>query len=247
MEIPHSVKRFFSENGSNILTTLGCVGVVGVAIVSGKNSLEADKVLRAKKYETDRELTPKEKTKLVVPIYIPTILISSATIMCLVASNRISAGRTAAYAGALALAQEAARTYREKVEETVGPKKAKEIDDKVADEQIKKIDGKNPTVFGTGPYICYDSLTDRKFASDMNKIEAAQNRKNKKILSEGWCSLNEFYDEIGLAPAQIGEELGWDYDTMIDITFSSRLDEDGNPNIVMNFRNPPFPDTLRKY
>lgn len=247
MEIPHSVKKFISENGSNILTGLGCAGVIGVAIVSGKNSLEADKALRAKKYESDHELTPKEKTKVVAPIYIPTILISSATIMCLVASNRVSAGRTAAYAGALALAQEAARTYREKVEETVGPKKAKEIDDKVADEQIKRIDAKTPTVFGTGPYICYDSLTDRKFMSDMNKIEAAQNRKNKKILSEGWCSLNEFYEEIGLPAAQIGEELGWDYDTLIDVSFSSRLDEDGNPNIVMSFRNPPFPDTLRKY
>ncbi len=247
MEIPHSVKKFISENGSNILTTLGCVGVVGVAIVSGKNSLEADRVLRAKKYESDHDLTPKEKTKIVVPIYIPTILISSATIMCLVASNRVSAGRTAAYAGALALAQEAARTYREKVEETVGPKKAKEIDDKVADEQIKRIDSKNPTIFGSGPYICYDTLTDRKFSSDINTIEAAQNHKNKKILSEGWCSLNEFYEEIGLPPAQIGEELGWDYDSLIDITFSSRLDEDGKPNIVMNFRTPPFADTLRKY
>lgn len=247
MEIPHSIKKFLAENGSNILTGIGCIGVVGVAIVSSQNALEADKVLRAKKFESDQDLTKREKAKVMVSAYIPTILISGATIACLVASNRISSGRTAAYAGALALAQETARTYREKVKETVGEEKAKEIDDKVADAKIDKINSKQPVVYGHGTYMCYDTLTDRKFLSDINKIEAAQNHKNKKILSEGWCSLNEFYEEIGLDPAKIGEELGWDYDTLIDISFSTRLDDEGVPNIVMNFRNPPFPDTFRKY
>ena len=54
--------------------------------------------------------------------------------------------------------------------------------------------------------------------------------------SEMYIGLNEFYDEIGLAPTQLGEDLGWNVDGgEIQVTFSTQLADDGAPCLVLNY------------
>ena len=57
------------------------------------------------------------------------------------------------------------------------------------------------------------------------------------MLSENYVSLNDFYDELGIGPTKLGDDLGWDIykDGLIDIAFSSRLAEDGTPCLVMDY------------
>ena len=87
-----------------------------------------------------------------------------------------------------------------------------------------------------GNTLCYDSISGRYFKSDIEKIKKAENELNKKMLNEMYLSLNEFYDELGLRPTSLGNELGWNIDDgLIDIHFSSQLSEDDQPCLVLDY------------
>jgi hypothetical protein len=51
-----------------------------------------------------------------------------------------------------------------------------------------------------------------------------------------YIGLNDFYDEIGLGPTRLGEDLGWNMDNgEIRVTFSTQLADDGTPCLVLNY------------
>ena len=51
----------------------------------------------------------------------------------------------------------------------------------------------------------------------------------------GYVSLNDFYDEIGLDHTSVGDDLGWNTDKLIDINFSSQLNDNGEPSVVLDY------------
>ena len=57
-----------------------------------------------------------------------------------------------------------------------------------------------------------------------------------------WVSLNEVYWAIGLPMVRFGEEVGWNLDNMVDFVFSSQLDDDGNPCLVLDYQVGPKHD-----
>ena len=60
------------------------------------------------------------------------------------------------------------------------------------------------------------------------------------MLLDGYVSLNEFYEEIGIARTSTGDRLGWNTDSdLIDLNFSSQLTEDGKPCLVIDFKVEP--------
>ena len=55
-----------------------------------------------------------------------------------------------------------------------------------------------------------------------------------------YCSLNDFYDEIGLSHTDMGDELGWSIeDGLLDIDFGSQITDDGEPCIVLHYNISP--------
>ena len=68
-------------------------------------------------------------------------------------------------------------------------------------------------------------------------IKRAENELNKQMLHDisGYVSLNEFYDELGLDHTSIGDDLGWNTDQLIDIAFSSQLNDNGEPSVVLDY------------
>ena len=97
--------------------------------------------------------------------------------------------------------------------------------------------------------LCYDQLMDRYFHSDPESIRKAVNDLNYELINGPgmWVGLNEFYEKLGLDPAQIGEELGWTIDNRIDVSFSSMLSNNNIPCLVMRFSTSPVADTTRRY
>lgn len=64
---------------------------------------------------------------------------------------------------------------------------------------------------------------------------------NRIMLSDGYVSLNDFYDAIGLNPIKIGDDLGWNANrALIDLNPSAQLAEDGTPCMVINFQVAPI-------
>lgn len=232
----------------DILTATACIGVGATAVMCGKNTLAAHDILKAYD-EENPDATTKDRVLKAAPAYIPTIILATATIACIIGARTTSAKQTAALASAYTIATEAAARYRDKVIEVVGEEKAKEVDEKIADEQLKAhpLSGQQPIIVGTGKVLCFDTLSSRYFMSDMETLRKVQNDMNRIILDDMFASLNDFYYRIGLDPMNLGEELGWTIDSLIDLKFTSRLSEDGQPCLVVNYESVPRSDFYRKY
>ena len=70
----------------------------------------------------------------------------------------------------------------------------------------------------------------------MEEIKSAINVLNRHLIDTHYISLNDFFDEIGLANTRLGEELGWNLDDgLIDVDFSTQLAEDGTPCLVVDY------------
>ena len=66
---------------------------------------------------------------------------------------------------------------------------------------------------------------------------------NQRLLREDFITLNDMYDELGLPPVKVGEDLGWNVmDNEIDFDISSIIIDRNDrevPCTVLDLRNPP--------
>lgn len=181
----------------------------------------------------DKEYRPaiKDIAKEVAVLYLPTLLMGGASIAAFVAANSISVKRLTATSAALTATEEAFRTYKNKVIEQIGEKKAAEVVQKIVQEKVDKEPpategnpaGANIILTGDGETLFLDELTHRYFRSDIEKVKRVINSLNARLVREDYISLNDYYDEIGLDRCNLGEELGWSImgEGQIDVQFTS--------------------------
>lgn len=249
--------KLLGEHESEFLTGFGiaemfCGGVMAVGAT--KNALAA---IDAEKEKLGKEkLTVIETVKVTWKYYIPAVIAGTTGAVCIIKGYSINAKRTAALATALSITDNAYREYRDKVVEVIGTEKEQEVLDKVA-QDTKKPDicdagvvpyrGGEVVVTSDDSQLCYDTAFGRYFMSSKNRIKAAENEINRRLLSEDRVSLNEFYDELGLPPVDMGDELGWSAsrDGFVDILIGHWLSEDGRPCIAISYRVSPRIDYNR--
>lgn len=244
------VKTTMSKHSPEILTGLGIGGMITSTVLAVKATPKACMLLEVKKKEehTDK-LCAKDVVKTTWKCYIPTVLTSTTSIICLIAANSVNARRNAALATAYKLSETALVEYREKVIETIGEKKEETVRDKVAEERLKKNPVVNNEIIITekGNTRFMDVISGRRFTSDIEKLRKVENQLNKRMYGgELYISLNEFYDEIGLEHTMVGDQLGWNIDRgLIDLDFRPQIDEDGVPCIVLDHNVAPKYDFTR--
>lgn len=228
-----------SEHSPEILTGIGITGLLSTTILAVKATPKALRLIDEKKEEMNTdELTNTEVVKTCWKCYIPAAVTASVSVACLIGANSVNSKRNAVLATAYKLSESTFSEYKEKVIETIGEKKEEEVRDKIAKGRIEQNPVKNNEVIitGKGDVLCYDIVSGRYFKSDVDKIRKAENTLNKKLMNDMYCSLNEFYDLIGLPFTQMGFELGWNVnDSLVEIEFSTQLSEDDTPCVVIQY------------
>ena len=235
-----SIKGVFERHAPEILTGIGVAGMVTSTVLAVKATPKAYLLVNDRKNELEVEKLPvTELVKTTWKCYIPAAVTCGASIACLVGASSVNFKRNAALATAYKLSEAALSEYKDAVIETIGEKKEQSVRDKVAEERLKKnpVSKSEVIVTGNGTTLCYDPVGNSYFKSSIQQIESAKNKLNARMLSENYVSLNDFYDELGIGPTKLGDDLGWDIykDGLIDIAFSSRLAEDGTPCLVMDY------------
>ena len=183
-------------------------------------------------------LATKEAVKAAWKCYIPAAVTATASTACLIGASAVNNKRNAVLATAYSLSENALKTYREKVVETVGEKKEQEIRDAVAKEQLQKnpIVNKEVIITAKGETLCFDTISGRYFKCDIEQIRRTEAELNRELNSCMYVSLNEFYYKIGLRPTKLGDDLGWNVDNgPITFSFSSQLSEDDTPCLVIDY------------
>lgn len=248
-QLAKTVKSFAIKYTPEILTGIGIAGMVTAGILAVKATPKALTLIEERKEELypldddkDISLTPVETVKTCWRCYIPSVAISAVSIGCLVGASSVNFRRNAALATAYALSETALKEYQEKVVETIGEKKEKDIKDKIAKDKIDKdpVSNKEVIITDKGDVLCYDTLSGRYFKSSMDQLKKAENDLSRQMRDDMYVSLNEFYNEIGLDGIGVGYELGWNIDDgYIELEFSSQISDDGRPCIVVGHYNPP--------
>lgn len=238
------VQTFVTDHSPEILTGLGIGGMITTTVLAVKATPKALTLIKDKQEElypdSTQKLTPAQTIKATWKCYIPAAVTGVTSIACLIGASSVNARRNAALATAYNLSTTALAEYKEKVVETVGEKKEQAIRDKVAEERIKKEPVNNSAIIvsGTGNTRCFDTITKRRFISDIEQIKRIVNELNRRMINgDDYVSLNEFYYELGLTDGcDIGDELGWNVTRgLIEIDFSAQLDTDGVPCIVLDY------------
>ena len=235
-----STRQFVSKRSPEILTGIGIAGMISTAVLAVKATPKAIELIEEKKREEWLDkLSPVEIVKVAWKPYIPAIVTCVTSTACLIGASSVSAKRNAALATAYKLSETALTEYREKVIETIGEKKERTVRDKVAEERVKKnpVSKNEVIITGNGKTLCFDPISGRYFMCSIETIKRAENTLNKQMLHDisGYVSLNEFYDEIGLDHTSVGDDLGWNTDQIIDIDFSSQLNDNGEPSVVLDY------------
>ena len=236
--------RTLNNNSTSILSAAAVGGVIVTAVLAVRAGKKTEIVLSHDESELPPVLWKQgysvEKTKAMVKLfwrdYIPPAAAGVATIACIIGANQIGLRKQAAIFGAYTLADTAFREYKEEVVGLLGEKKDQAITDKVA---ARKIDENPPAdnqviITGGGDQLCYDTLSGRYFNSDVESIRRAANDVNEEIIGGNmWASLNEFWARLGLADTTLGEELGFNLEHLVELTFTPHITKDGKPCLAV--------------
>lgn len=161
--------------------------------------------------------------------YIPAIITGTLSTACLIGSYSVNHRRNAALASSLAISEAAMTEYQKRVVDTIGEEAERGIRDKFEASQVEKnvgtLHGEDHPGYMDGDYgvNCYESSTQQHFWASKEDIRKAVNNLNQERLT-GFCgevTLNDFYNELGLATTSTGDVLGWKTENPVEVDIST--------------------------
>lgn len=251
------VKIGFDKHSPEILIGLGIASAITSTVLAVKATPKAMQLIENEKSRQNKKLieesawpncgqitklTPADVFKTTWKCYIPAAISGTASVAFLLGSNSVHARRNAAIATAYKLSETALTDYKKEVIETIGEEKAKLIQDKVAQKHVDEhpVSNNQVIIAGSGKQLCYDGISGRYFESDIQTIRAAVNTINETMVYEMYASLGDFYNEIGLPPTTLSDELGWNLDDgQLEISYGSAISDDGRPCITLDYHVAP--------
>ena len=241
-----NTKCFLGKHSPEILTGIGIAGMVTSTVLAVKATPKALVLLEEARTNEDGTLKDKltivETVKVAWKPYVPAVAVGIASISCIIGASRVNYKRNAALATAYALSERTLINYRDKVIETLGEKKEKEVRDKISQDEIDKkpISSSQVIITPKGNTLFMDSITGRYFRSDLDSIKKAVIALNMEISHQNYISLNEFYSNIGLDRISNGDNLGWNIDNgYVEIDYSTCLADNDEPCIVIDYISQP--------
>lgn len=238
MKIPTMLRQlgdFVGKNQQVIMTTCNVVGLFATTWSGIRATTKADQIMLELRERYGDEIPKDVVFKKVAPLYIPTIILGGCTTACIIGSSRAAARQNAVLASLYTTSEMMLKEYKSKVIETIGEKKEQKVRDDICADKIARnpVGGNQIIITGRGDHLCYDALSGRYFKSDIEKIKQIQNEVNRRIILEMWVTLNELYALLGLEENELGRDIGWNVDHMLDFEFSSQISSDGTPCLVI--------------
>ena len=235
-----ALNHWAAKNSPAILTGIGISGVVTTALLAGRATLLADRVLEQRELKDAPKV---EQAKVVWKYYAPPVAMGTISIAAILMAHKINTRRNAGLSGLLLLSEKKLLDYEAAVAEEFGEKGEKRVRDVVDRRAVLESPIVDDEVIHTkhGGTLVFDSLSGRYFYSSTHAIKEAVNTFNSELLSEGWLSLNSFYSMLNLGAIDLGEDAGWEINQtgLMGVRFSSQLTAEQVPCLVINYQPAP--------
>lgn len=257
-DVRQRVQQLLQDNATTLLTAGGVVGIVATGVLAWRGGyksaqVEVQEVIAeslqedGSKAETTSDMTFGTKVKIAVPYLIPPVITGGVTIAAIIMANRMNAQQVAALAAAYGLSQKQLEEYKNKVAEKLGIQKEQKVQDELAQDRVNNTPGSNTIIVVEGEVLCFDQPTGRYFRSTMEKINSAVNCTNAEILTADYATASFFYEELELPATTWTDEVGWNRDRLVELSFSTVLSRDDKPCIAIDFKSLPKLDYIPKY
>lgn len=255
-ELARRTARFAINKSPAILTSVAVVGSITTAYFAGKASFEAADIIRLKEGEDEargiRLGTPnevmKQRLELVWRLYVPTMLMGTATVVCIIGANRVGARRAAGLAAAATITERALEQYKAKVVETIGERKEQQISDAVIQDRVNATYNDDLVIYGDSEgELCVDKFSGHFFRSTREKIHSHINDFNYMLNRNGYGSLADLYEFFGLPSIEYADQLGWDLNSegLLEVKIDAAVAPGGKPCLTMEFKGRPRPNLDR--
>lgn len=230
----YQTEKYLKHNAPTILSGLGAIGVVGTAMMAVKAAPKAIDILEEKKKEKGAELTKSEQIFATAHVYIPTILMGTTSIVCILSANYLNKERQAMLTSAYAYLNTTYSEYRNTVKEIFGDNADDKVQEKIA---LKRYDGR--MIESEEKKLFYEQFSERYFEATEQEVMDAVLKLNRHYSMFSEATLNDFYDLLDLEPTDYGGVLGWSYARDLELFGYSWID--------VNWKLLEMPDGLEAY
>lgn len=249
-----TAKSVITANSPVLLVGTAIAGVVTTGVLAAKGGYKARGIIdeeRMKRVSSPEppfdtfleyqeeflksapEIPLPEKVKLTWLCYAAPAVTGASTIASAVGVHTIHTKRHAALAGLYAVTTGKLDDYREQAEELLGSKKTQQLNDAVAQRSADNREFENSEVIiAGGTELMLDDWSGRYFYSSVPEVEKAVAAVNMQLVETGDCSMNEYYDKLGLSPIKMGDRFGWS-GAKIEPKFGSAKTPDGSRAAVV--------------
>ena len=244
-------KNMVQKHSPEILAGVGVVGVVASTVMACKATMKLNDILEESKETRDKirevESNPRYEEQYshedakkdltinytqtglkIAKLYAPAVILGSASLGCLLASNDILRKRNAALSAAYMTVDKSFKEYRSRVAERFGEEvekeiryniKAMEVENVIANEDgSEKVVMEQAKVMDPNLYSDYAKFFDEANPNWQNDpeynlmfLKAQQQYANDLLKAKGRLFLNEVYDMLGLERTKAGQVVGWVY------------------------------------
>ena len=251
MNMVNNSKNAVQKHSPEILAGVGVVGVVASTVMACKATMKLNNILEESKETRDKikevennpayedKYTPEDAKKdltinymqtsmKIAKLYAPAVLLGSASLGCLLASNDILRKRNAALSAAYMTVDKGFKEYRQRVAERFGEEVEKEIRYNIKAEEIETTvvneDGSEVTIKETVKTMDPNLYSDyARFFDEYNPnwqndpeynlmfLKSQQQYANDLLIARGRLFLNEVYDMLGMERSKAGQVVGWVY------------------------------------
>lgn len=251
MNLYNNSRNMVQKHSPEILAGVGVVGVVASTVMACKATMKLNDILEESKETRDKikeveqnpnyedKYTPEDAKKdlainymqtsmKIAKLYAPALLVGSASLGCLLASNDILRKRNAALSAAYMTVDKGFKEYRQRVAERFGEEVEKEIRYNIKAEEIETTvvneDGSETTITETIKTMDPNLYSDyARFFDEYNPnwqndpeynlmfLKSQQQYANDLLRARGRLFLNEVYDMLGIERSKAGQVVGWIY------------------------------------
>ena len=244
-------KNMVQKHSPEILAGVGVVGVVASTVMACKATMKLNDILEESKETRDKikevESNPRYEEQYshedakkdltinytqtamkIAKLYAPAVILGSASLGCLLASNDILRKRNAALSAAYMTVDKSFKEYRQRVVDRFGEEVEKEIRYNIKAEEVTSTvvaeDGSETTITETVKTMDPNLYSDyAKFFDEASPywqkdpeynlmfLKSQQQYANDLLKARGRLFLNEVYEMLGIDKTKAGQIVGWVY------------------------------------
>ena len=231
---------------SLFLSIISIAGVITTAVLAAKETPKAMKKIN-ELGDDGEDVNVKDKIFAAAPVYTPAIVSGVLTCGCIFSIGILSKKNQVMLTSSYALLNNNYKKYVHKLKELYGEEAHRNIETAIAVEEAKAVPIYAPSIYSNStlgidfsneePCIFYDGYSERYFESTIGRVLQAEYHINRNFALGGDVTLNDFYDFLGIAKIEGGDNIGWScmggYGWIDFDNYSSTLD-DGTKCIVIS-------------